>query len=296
MVINDPMNRALAMYERTTKKKATSIRLIQDKGNYIYKIDFIVAVRIKKPNPTDDPFYSPDVELRIIEGLLQSGKDGPVPPIWAFEMRRGDKMEAWIPSKGNLHLREANGNFNMPVIYGVVDSIKEMHAVPPSVKQDFRFEQRYYSYKKKAGVSLPEGFERSVLKTAVSSLRNSRQVISHNDLHEGNIILTESCRRAVYFCDFEFAALNGELFDLASLIEENNLDDITELLLTRYLGMNYTPNALYQMKILITALDGLWYYWALGRLQDTADPVFADIAKEKKERFLRAFRESIDQD
>ena len=143
---------------------------------------------------------------------------------------------------------------------------------------------------------MPEGFEKSIVRTASSILRNSRQVLSHNDLHAGNIILTESCRRAVYLCDFEFAALNGELFDLASLIEENNLEEITELLLIRYLGMNYAPTALYQMKVLITALDGLWYYWAISRAQDTGNPLFLDIAKEKKERFLKAFRDSVDQD
>lgn len=293
--MSDPMNRALAHYERVTKKKATSIRLIQEGGNYIYKIDFIVALRIKKPNPTDDPFYSPNTEFRIIESLLSHSHDAPLPPLWAFDPRTGDKIEAWIPSKGNVHLRDDNGQFNIPAIYGVIDSIKEMHSVAPSIKDDFKFEQRYYSYKKKAGVSLPEGYERSVVQTASSVLRNSRQVISHNDLHEGNIILTESCRRAVYFCDFEFAAINGELFDLASLIEENNLDEITELLLIRYLGMNYAPSALYQMKVLITALDGLWYYWAIGRYQDTANPRFLQIAQEKKERFLKAFRDSVDQ-
>ena len=81
----------------------------------------------------------------------------------------------------------------------------------------------------------------------------------------------------LYLLDFEYAGNNIELFDIASFISENNIEDIE---LIDYFISQFNVDK----KDVITMIDFaniLWYYWAQYNFTLTKKSIFKEIAIDK---------------
>ena len=286
--MKESIDKAIAYFEKDSASKVKTITEISGgTGNDLFLVNFRHIVRIKKPNLTDEEFNTPVSEATAIVAAQQV-KGSPLVPINNFDVRTGNKIEVAIldtePLVSPLSLvTKVN-------LRRVIDAIKVLHQ--GRAKTLFRNKDRFYSYKKKSGEKLPTGFEKRVLTTAFHIFENEPIVLSHNDLWSGNILLSES-GGPVYLIDFEFAAGNADIFDLASLLEENEIDEALCMDAVAYYYQSDDPSYYERVEAVMLYLDALWFYWATARYKETGNEEFAKIASSKKARFLRAFESSL---
>ena len=283
------MDKAIRYFEAESQQKVISIRQLEEgTTNDIFLVNWDYIVRIRNKNETDSGYNLPFTEMAAISEA-QKVKNAPLPAICHYDPNTGNKIE--IAIKGAEPLRAHSEIITVGNLKLVIDALKRLH----KAKAHFPFSpvERYYAYKKKSGAELPAGFEKKIIKEASWILENEPQVLCHNDLWAGNIILTGEGNLPCYLIDFEFAAGNAGIFDLASLIEENEIPRaLYRQIIPYYFGEN-SQSHIKDVDTLMVFLDGLWYYWAVSRFNETNDPRFQEIAKTKKARFLRAFRKSL---
>ena len=168
----------------------------------------------------------------------------------AYDEKNGDKVEEYIlPSKG----------------------------IAP-----FNTKERYLFYKKKSQEDLGEGD----LYKEIAHLLGGKQVICHNDLWSGNTLIKEG---RAYLIDFEFSATNSPIFDLASLLSENKIEDedLIKFFLREYFDKEDVSQEYKDVKHLMKFEDALWFYWAKCRYLDTGKESFLAIMKDKQEAYLK---------
>lgn len=237
-------------------------------ANRIYASKELV-IRKKSIDKVDEPFNLPRNEKNIYKSLKGNSH---VPSLYYFD-EVGNKVEQFIDG------REFKKD-NKDDLLKVSKAIKSLHALPLfDAQEDFDIVNRFLSYKGKVEANLIK--EKEVVKKGINIINSSKQVVSHNDLWSGNILIDEE---RAYLIDFEFASINSYYFDLASLIEENSLDK--ESLSFFLSNFNLEEKEIRDIYTLIPFLDILWYYWAISRYNETSKASFLDIAKSKKEYYL----------
>ncbi len=104
-------------------------------------------------------------------------------------------------------------------------------------------------------------------------------VVSHNDLVKNNILFQND---KLYVIDYEYVSLNIELFDIASFLSENNLDDTKT---KRYFLEKFSNKyQIEELNYLIMIEDILWATWAYNRHQETKRAIYQKIYQEKVKR------------
>ncbi len=104
-------------------------------------------------------------------------------------------------------------------------------------------------------------------------------VLSHNDLVKNNILFTFN---KVYFIDWEYAGMNNALFDVASFISENNLNDEQKEYFLKIVYGAKLNNLLTKRINLVTKFqDILFYYRALYSFKLNHRDIYKKIADEK---------------
>lgn len=228
-------------------------------------------IRIKKENRVDRLFNTPLNEKNLYKSL---DKLDFIPQLYYFDIE-GNKAEEYI--EGHLFDKE-----NKNDLYLLANSIKRLHASPIfNNSPSFDVIKRLNNYKN--GSSLFSKEEKEIIKKGVSILEASKQVISHNDLWNGNIIIT---KEKAYLIDFEFGGVNSYFFDLASVIEENRLSKENKeyFLSLFYLSEEEKKN----INTLILFLDIFWGYWANSRYIETKKENFKKIFEEKRINYLKS--------
>ena len=288
--MKDPLSFAIRYFERNSGTKVSSIKEIEEgTGNNVFIVNWDFIVRVKRKNDVDGEFNTPNTEVAAIV-YAQKVKDCPIPPIWHYDSLNGNKIEAYI--KDTDPLVSENEMITLDNLKRVIDAVKVFHKGAP--QYSFSAEHRFYSYKKKSGEALPAGFEKKVLRDAIRIIESEELVLSHNDLWSGNILLPSAEPSKAYLIDLEFASGNADIFDLASLLEENEIPENLCLEAIRYYYQDeFSEEKVERVKKMMLFLDALWYYWAMARYKETGKKIFLPIAKTKKERFLRSFRKSI---
>ena len=288
--MKDPLGFAIRYFERTSHTKVSSIREIEGgTGNNLFLVNWDYVVRVKRKNDVDGEFNTPNTEVAAIS-FAQKIPFSPIAPICHYDSVNGNKIETAI--KDVEPLVSDNEHVTLANLKRVIDAIKVFHQAQPVYS--FSAEHRFYSYKKKSGEALPAGYEKKVLRDALRIIESEDLVLSHNDLWAGNILLPSSEPSKAYLIDLEFASGNADIFDLASLLEENEIPENLCLEAIRYYyGLNFDEEKVERVKKMMLFLDALWFYWAMARYKETGKEAFRSIAKTKKERFLRSFRKSI---
>ena len=108
-------------------------------------------------------------------------------------------------------------------------------------------------------------------------------VLCHNDLLYANCINSNDKE---YLIDYEYAGKNIALFDIASFISENNIENLTSIkrLLKMYYG-KVSDEMIKDINTMCLLLDMLWAYWGYAMYNIYNQKIFLDIAISKHQRF-----------
>lgn len=110
-------------------------------------------------------------------------------------------------------------------------------------------------------------------------------VTSHNDLVKSNFLVRKN---EMFLLDYEFSGKNIELFDIASFLSENEINNEKTAKIFRDAFLVKYPDI--DLTTMIQFLDLFWYYWALYRYKGTKKPIYLIIAKSKLENLKRGLK------
>ena len=239
-------------------------------ANLVYRYGPSFVVREKKTNDVDLPFQTNATEK---EAYSIIGNLNIVPEV-LFLDDNGNKIERFIEGR---YYEEGNKED----LAKIASALKRLHFIP--IAKDttaFKPLERLAHYKNAAKESIDLGLEEEIITKATPILTKGPYCLCHNDLWRGNILINQD---KAYLIDLEFASASNPLFDLASFIEENSLDEEDTLsFLTSYFGRLPIEEELEEVNALINFHHLLWYYWANARFNETKNPKFKEIAKEKE--------------
>ncbi|MCR5491299.1 MAG: aminoglycoside phosphotransferase family protein [Bacilli bacterium] len=281
---------AVEDFEEISKTKVVSVtRLSEGTANEVFLINWNYVFRVKQPDDTDAKFNKASNELMIIQSMSEDDRS-PMPKVLAFDARTGNKIEFYIHPRGPLVV-EGNPQITYQNCCDAIFAIHELHCVSGPYAF-FDCHERLDYYKIASGKGIRSDYERQLRIDAEGIINNDRGVLCHNDLWSGNLLLTDEPGKPCYLIDFEFAGNNGEIFDLASLLEENELPfDMCKRLITRYYGAeNVTGRLISNVFKVMEYQDLLWYYWAYARYLETLKDSFLLISKAKFKRVERNIR------
>lgn len=183
-----------------------------------------------------------------------------------YDDKTGQKLSLYIENTTRLIP-------NKEQIKLVADVIKMLHE---DIKVNFSFKpfKRLYFYRKNVDKKLDKNLEKTIINKTKELYKKYPIVFSHNDLVKGNMLFVDN---KLYLLDFEYAGNNIELFDIASFISENNIEDIE---LIDYFISQFNV----EKKDVMTMIDFaniLWYYWAQYNFTLTKKSIFKEIAIDK---------------
>lgn len=122
--------------------------------------------------------------------------------------------------------------------------------------------------------------EEGIVKDALNILASPPHVFLHNDLVEGNILLTEDGYKLI---DWEFGGKGNPLFDVASFISERNIsfEDGRKIALAYDKDINFDD-----LWIVVSFLEAFWARWAWYKFQETQNIVYKTIYETKYKKFV----------
>ena len=241
-------------------KDGTSNKTYLLNGHYVYR----------KKKESDFPFFSPPQEEAILKRIQAIDI---APKQIAYDAKTGDKVEEYLSGA-----RFFNGSIEDLKLYAAL--LKKLHSLPSDGIAPFGVKGRYDYYKAKSQEDLDEGD----LYSEIAPLLEGEQVICHNDLWQGNMLIKEG---KAYLIDFEFAGTNSPIFDLASTLSENKITDKDriEILLMEYFGKEDIEKEYQNVKRVMKFENALWFYWAKCRYTDSKQEAFLTIMEDKKKAF-----------
>ena len=277
---------AIELFEKTTRSRVHSIRKLENGiANDLYFINLTFVLRIRLDNQTDDPFYLPSSELEILKRT-----SGPISPeLYAYDTSNGNMLCRFI--RGGEMKEEKDAAFRL--YRNLLSTVKMLHATPiePTFEQPFNPLARFQRYRSLSDTSFDLNYEERVTKEAMESLSKYPVLLCHNSLERGNFIYDPSSD-STKLIDFEFAAPNYEIFDIASMLSENEIEGrLKERLILSYYGAKNVTNELFEdIDKVIAFQDLLRYHWASARYKETLRQDFLDLAKTKMARIRKRMR------
>jgi len=126
-------------------------------------------------------------------------------------------------------------------------------------------------------------FEDIVIAKTKNLYQNSKHVLCHNDLVSGNILFSDD---RGYLIDYEYAGNNDPMFDLASVLSENNIEDkdVINAFLKEYYKNSYSTEKYLDVMTYYIFQDILWSYWAEFMYNKYSLPIYQEIRKLKSKR------------
>ena len=241
-------------------KDGTSNKTYLLNGHYVYR----------KKKESDFPFFSPLQEEAILKRIQVIGI---APKQIAYDVKTGDKVEGYLSDA-----RFFDGSIEDLKLYAAL--LKKLHSLPSDGIAPFGVKGRYDYYKAKSQEDLDEGD----LYSEIAPLLEGKQVICHNDLWQGNMLIKNG---KPYLIDFEFAGTNSPIFDLASTLSENKITDKDriEIFLKEYFGKEDIEKEYQNVKRVMKFENALWFYWAKCRYTDSKQEAFLTIMEDKKKAF-----------
>jgi hypothetical protein len=245
-------------------------------SNLVLKEEELV-IRLKKRS--DVAFYDSATEYL---NFLAASKANLAPQLRYFDLATGNLAYnylfgqiSWVSKGMNPLLLEKLGLY-----------ILALHSLKGG-KGQFKAKERFDYWKKESGVTcFYDRDEEETRQIVESTIEDEPLCYSHNDLVKGNIIAIP--HKGFRFLDFEFSGLNNEMFDIASLLSENEITNEKEQIavLKGYYGKRYDPLLLSKCHKFMRYENYLWFYWAKFRYLETGEKTFNIIANEKRRALL----------
>ena len=271
-------------FEEITGKEARSIIEIKEGiTNENYLINDAYVLRI--PQKDHDPLINYKLENEVytkIEPLHFSEK------IVYFDPKTGVKLSKFV-HKTRFYVKTPTNE----QIRDVSKTLKKLHNQNIKVSKKYNAIDKLEYYKKYVDSAelLDEKYENLVVSQYKKILANEKLCLCHNDLVHHNLLFKFS--GGLILIDWEYAAMNSPLFDLASFISENNLsDEQKEFFIKDYYGYRYTKIKQKRVNSFIAFLDILFYYWALHYYKKRRLKIYFDIAIEKLNHIKNTMIES----
>jgi thiamine kinase-like enzyme len=170
--------------------------------------------------------------------------------------------------------------------------LRHLHQMRPAHIRAFNLVEKLITYQSEIRTSL-HSFDWTSIQAHLSALyQRYPLVLCHNDVVPGNILCT---KEHLYLIDYEYAGLNIYLFDVASFLNENNLDydqAYTRHFLASYWQHEPTESELHDLLIMDEIQCYLWHEWANRQYDLTHDTVYLEIAQLKHDRYHKLINQN----
>lgn len=245
-------------------------------SNHSYLINRQHVLRIKKSSR--DQFYNSKLEAICINKVapLKISEN-----VVYFNENDGTKL--------SLYLKRTKKIVSQPTkeqMAYVAKALKKLHRAKISTGVSFDLFNRLRYYKSKCVDYVDTLYERKVISSVEKFIYQDPFVLCHNDVVNGNLLFR---KRQVFLIDFEYAADNNPLFDLASFISENDIvdDKSRRYFLRQYYGKSVDEKQFRHLLRLIELQDILWYYWAQMHYVQTKEVIYKRIAHHKWKAIIK---------
>lgn len=172
------------------------------------------------------------------------------------------------------HKKFNSDNVSLEHIYMVSESLKKLHKINSKNLAKSNFQKVYEKLYLKNNDFIDD-YEEEIYKKAIKILHKGKQVVLHNDVVPGNMLLVDN---EIILIDFEYGGIGNPIFDLASFITENKLSSKQiEIFINSY-GEKID---LEQLLIVSAFLQIFWTRWAILKYKKTNKSIYMEIANWK---------------
>lgn len=239
------------------------------KGAYVFRI----------PKKLNAKLFNYRHEALVLKAVRTTGYD--VPFVY-FDATSGIKVSTYLPGLKSFK----NSILSLKTkIELVAKGLKEIHQL--KVKQSIEFNpfNKLEKYRSLVNKALFKD-EAEVIALCLKQYQTTKLVLCHNDLVDGNLLFKD---KELYIIDYEYAGYNHPLFDLASFLSENNIEDVRYIkqLLRTYFNTKKIDAKYKQLMQWYRFNDLLWSYWAKMMDKQDPKPIFKKIYQLKAKRYLK---------
>jgi len=245
-------------------------------SNYSYLVNHHHVLRIKKA--VDDAFYDPRLEAKVIAGVSALKMSETV---LYFNESDGTKLSSYLP-----HTHKIVDQPSEVELILVAKALRKLHRRKLVSGTAFDLFGRLEFYRSHCSDLVDALYERKVVSSVRRFYGEAPFVLCHNDVVAGNLLFRRS---KVFLIDFEYAADNNPLFDLASFLSENDVSDekAMRLFLGAYFNKRCDDVTFRRVRRLVSLQDILWYYWAQMRYIETRESIYKRIAHTKWKAIMK---------
>jgi thiamine kinase-like enzyme len=269
-------------FEKITKLKVKSAKLLPvglTNDDYLITTlgnkDFILRI----PKAENYKLFNYSNEDKIIKLVSKTGLDVET---YYFDKVSGIKITNYISHLDSYSKSKLSNQVKLKL---VADGISTIHKLKLKPKIIFNPFERLTKYKKLASKKLFSD-EQDIIDSCYNDYLNTKHVLSHNDLVDGNLLFND---KRLYIIDYEYAGYNHPLFDAASFLSENNIENKKDIItfLKAYLKSDYSINKYDQLMRWYRFNDLLWSYWAFMMFNQHKLPIFKSIYLLKSNRYKK---------
>ena len=245
-------------------------------SNYSYLINNQHVLRLKKPSK--DRYYDAKRESLVIRNIAPLKISETVV---YFNDQDGTKLSEFLP-----RTKKIIGQPSFLQLELVAKTLHKLHRAKLQSGVSFDLFNRLLFYKSQCLDFVDTVYERKTISAVKRFYENEPFVLCHNDVVNGNLLFRS---RKVYLIDYEYAAYNNPLFDLASYISENNIEDekLRRHFLKAYYAKKCDDKTYRHLLKLIEFQDILWYYWAQMHYIRTKEMIYKRIAHHKWKAIIK---------
>lgn len=236
---------------------------------------------VKKSKPITIEYLDKKNEKNVLLEFIDADQKIMLKPA-AFSFENGELTSKFQILTNHFTIEELGLQENH--LKMVASAIKEMHEVDVNKKNIKNFDYEFfldffYNGIKTMFYNLTQEYE--IIKQNLKIIDNLEQVISHNDLVPGNILIND---QELVLIDYDFVMLNNKFFDIASFITEtcSSNDDFVNIFIEECLNEGILKkNEMHILNFVIKYQDLLWTLWANYMYEKTKKKIYYKIAKIK---------------
>jgi thiamine kinase-like enzyme len=276
------MNKINKLFAQITNKKVKSstylpVGLTND-DYLIETIDNLFFI-IRIPKKLNYKLFNYANEYKIIKSLKKTNLD--VETVY-FNEKTGIKITKYIKDLKSFSNSKLNLNKKLKL---VANAINIIHAQKANKEIIFNPFAKLSNYQKLAGKKLFNDQD-ELIKQCLYYYKKDKHVLCHNDLVDGNLLFST---KRLYLIDYEYAGYNHPMFDLASFLSENNIENKVEIVkfLKYYYQNDYSASKYEQVMDWYRFNDLLWSYWAFMMYKKENKKIFKNIFNQKSRRYKK---------
>src|SRR5574344_605152 len=265
------------IFEKTMKKVVRTSSFLEtgfSNNNYLINDAFVIRL----PRPNGDPTLDFKKEKAVYEAIAPLNISE---KILNFDESDGIKISKFCHNTRKY----VNTPTNEQILY-VAKKLRKLHSSKIALPFGYMMFFKLDIYKKSVDPTLyiKDSYESKVIKEVRKIFAKTPMTICHNDLVKDNLLFKFN---GLTIIDWEYASMNNPLFDLASFVSENNLNnEQEEFFLKKYFGYKYNSIKKKRVELFMRFQDILFYYWALLLKNKRGDEIYSKIAEEKLNRII----------